>query len=128
MKRINFLLILTTIIVMFGFTYCEKTANCEKENYGTVTVTNETGKLVMVDCRYSQFQEVSEGEFILQNGQSVSWNRKPSAQLMLSAAVYYETGSPITGTKFTTFHTLSQCETFALSWIPYKDDIILPRD
>lgn len=113
---------------MFGFTFCEKTPKCEKENYGTVTVANETGKLLMVDCRYSQFPEVSEGEFILQNGQSVSWNRKPSAQLMLSGAVYYETGSPITGPEVMTFYTLSQCETYAFSWVLYKDDIILPRD
>jgi hypothetical protein len=128
MKRIKFIIAFSTFILMFGFTNCEKKANCEKENYGTVTVKNETGKLIMVDCRYSQFPEVSQGEFILQNGQSVSWNRKPNTQLMLSAAVYYPTGSPITGTEVTTFHTLTQCETYDLSWVPYKDDIILPKE
>ncbi|MBN1185268.1 MAG: hypothetical protein JXB49_23490 [Bacteroidales bacterium] len=128
MNSTNMVLILITFIVLFGFTNCEKTHKCEKENYGTVSVTNETGRLLMVDCRYSQFPDVSEGEFILQNGQSVSWNMKPSVQLILSAAVYYETGSQLTGPEFTTFYILNQCETYALSWILYKDDIILPRD
>jgi len=123
--NIKFYLTAFSCIVVFGLTYCEKVPDCEKENFGTITVTNNTGERLIVDCQYSNALDVpSGGEYVLQNEQSVSWNKDPNYQLALTARIYYDTN--LTGTKCMTFYTLDQCETYSFSWIFQANDIVVP--
>ena len=109
------------------FTSCERIPECEKENFGTVTVTNKTGERLIVDCQYTYAIDVpSGGEYILANEESVSWNKNPDSQLALSARIFYYPKPP--GTKSMTFYTLSQCETYSFSWVIQVNDIVVPSD
>lgn len=113
MKKSNFLKAilasLAIIAVTIGLNSCTKKP-CEKENFGTVIVTNNTGQVIWVDC--TQEGEDYNDERMLGIGQHTEYQMRPGEITEWAIEAWdYPNGSWYTDTYY-----LGQCDTHDDPW------------
>lgn len=117
MKKSTFLKIMIAsiaIIALVGLNSCEQKKPCERDNFGTVIVTNHTGQVIYVDCT----QEGSDynDERMLGIGQSTTYQMRPGEVTEWAIEAWdYPNGSWYTDTYY-----LGQCETHNDPWTSSK--------
>lgn len=116
MKRNIFLSLMAIMIAglfTLGLSSCSKKP-CEKDNFGTVIVTNNTGQAIYVDC--TQAGSSMNDERMLGVGQSTEYEMTPGEITEWAIEAWdYPNGSWYTDTYY-----LEQCETHDDPWIMSK--------
>lgn len=117
MKKRSFLsvvAILVAALMTLGLSSCEQKKPCEKDNFGTVVVTNHTGQVIWVDC--TQEGEDYNDERMLGIGQSTQYQMRPGriTEWAIEAWDYPD------GSWYTDSYYLEQCETHNDPWTNSK--------
>jgi|ADurb_Cas_02_Slu_FD_contig_91_563923_length_611_multi_1_in_0_out_0_1 hypothetical protein len=117
MKKRTFLSLTAIMIaglMIIGLSSCEQKKPCEKENFGTVIVTNHTGQVIWVDCT-QQGQDYND-ERMLGIGQSTTYQMTPGQITEWAIEAWdYPDGSWYTDTYY-----LGQCDTHNDPWTSKK--------
>ena len=117
MKKSTFLKIMVAsiaIAALVGLYSCEQKKPCEKDNFGTVIMTNHTGQVIWVDC--TQEGEDYNDERRLGLGQSTQYQMRPGQITEWAIEAWdYPDGSWYTDTYY-----LGQCETHNDPWTDGK--------
>lgn len=117
MKKRTFLTLMGVIVIILtviGLNSCETKEPCEKDNFGTVIVTNHTGQVIWVDC--TQEGDDYNDERMLGIGQSTQYQMKPGMITEWAIEAWdYPNGSWYTDTYY-----LDQCETHNDPWTTGK--------
>jgi hypothetical protein len=113
MKKRTFLSVTAIIIaglMLIGLNSCTKKP-CEKNNFGTVIVTNNTGQVIWVDC--TQAGSDYNDERMLGIGQKTTYEMTPGEITEWAIEAWdYPSGSWYTDTYY-----LEQCETHNDPWV-----------
>lgn len=110
---LNLTAILIAGLMIIGLSSCVKKP-CEKDNFGTVIVTNHTGQVIWVDC--TQAGSDYNDERMLGIGQSTTYQMRPGQITEWAIEAWdYPNGSWYTDTYY-----LEQCETHNDPWTGYK--------
>jgi len=106
MKKILLLL----LVLFIGFASCEQKPACEKDNFGTVIMTNNTGQVIWVDC--TQQGEDYNDERMLGIGQKTQYQMRPGMVTEWAIEAWdYPNGSWYTDTYY-----LDQCDVHNDPW------------
>ena len=116
MKKQNFLkvaLVSLLMICLMILVSCKKKPDCEKNNYGTVVVTNNSETGLWVDVTYSSGDETND-ERLLGIGQSTTYIMTPGAitEWATTVADYAANDN-----WYTDSYILTQCEIHDTPWI-----------
>lgn len=110
---LNLTAILIAGLMLIGLNSCTKKP-CEKDNFGTVIVTNHTGQVIWVDC--TQAGSDYNDERMLGLGQSTTYHMTPGQITEWAIEAWdYPNGSWYTDTYY-----LGQCETHNDPWTDGK--------
>lgn len=109
------------IVITFGLVACEKEKPCEKNNFGTVIVTNNGSYPIYVDC--TQVGQNLNEERYLAVGQHTEYQMTPGqvTEWATPAADY-----PCNCNWFTDSYMLAQCETHNDPWGSAKGSFSSP--
>jgi hypothetical protein len=126
MKRKNFLsftIMAIAIIMTLVLNSCDTKEPCEKDNFGTVVVTNNTGMAIYVDC--TQGSEEFNEERYLSVGQHTEYQMRPGEVTeWATPAEDYACNC----NWFTDTYYLEQCEIHNDPWLPAKGETIYKLD
>jgi hypothetical protein len=126
MKRKNFLsftIMAIAIIMTLVLNSCDTKEPCEKQNFGTVVVTNNTGMDIYVDC--TQGSDEFNDERYLSNGQHTEYEMKPGEVTeWATPAVDYACNC----NWYTDTYYLEQCEIHDDPWTAAKGETIYKLD
>lgn len=101
-------------LMLIGLNSCETKKPCEKENFGTVIVTNHTGQVIWVDC--TQEGEDYNDERMLGLGQSTEYHMRPGRVTEWAIEAWdYPNGS-----WYTDSYYLDQCDVHNDPWTSKK--------
>lgn len=114
MKKI-ILLLVTSLFLFAGCEIYEPMPDCEKYDYGTVIVKNQTGYTIWVDVTWGSI--VTNNERRISNGNSTKYNEVPSGTIEIWGA--FDTGDWTYETKY-----LSACEELTFKWTYNKSATI----
>lgn len=110
---LKFSAIILVGLMFIGLNSCTKKP-CEKDNFGTVIVTNHTSQVIWVDCT-QQGQDYND-ERMLGIGQSTTYHMKPGRITEWAIEAWdYPNGS-----WYTDSYYLEQCETHNDPWTDGK--------
>jgi hypothetical protein len=122
MKRKNFLsltIMAIAMILTIGLISCEPKKPCEKDNFGTVVVTNNTNTTIYVDVTYVGGDEYND-ERKLNVGQSTEYQMTPGrVEEWATPAADYACNC----NWYTDEYSLAQCETHDDPWVTIKKGI-----
>lgn len=111
---LKFSAIIVAGLMIIGLNSCEQKKPCEKDNFGTVIVTNHTGQVIWVDC--TQEGEDYNDERMLGLGQSTTYQMRPGRVTEWAIEAWdYPNGS-----WYTDSYYLDQCETHNDPWTGKK--------
>ena len=126
MKRntfLSFVIVAIAIIMTLGLTSCETKEPCEKQNFGTVIITNYTGMVIYVDC--TQGNSDYNDERLLGINQKTEYRMKPGEVTeWATPAVDYASGD----NWYTDTYYLNQCEIHDDPWTGAKGETIYKID
>lgn len=117
MKKSKFLKIMIAsiaIVALIGVFSCETKEPCEKDNFGTVIVTNHTGQVIWVDC--TQEGQDYNDERRLGVGQSTTYQMRPG---MITEWAIEDWDYP-DGMWYADSYYLAQCDTHNDPWTSGK--------
>lgn len=116
MKKFKTILLsVATLIVMLLMASCQE--DCEKHNYGSVTVRNNAGFPILVDVTWGG--SMYNDERYLSHGRSTTYNEVPSG----SARVWGNAGYGWVSNSI----YLSNCQNYTYTWHSTKDEEYNPN-